>query len=144
MQVRFVAGFSPIVPDLETSLAFYRDALGLPLPDDDYPFTEALPGVKHFGLWSLTDAAQSCFGADAWPEDLPVPQAALEFDLEDADAIAAAAAELAAKGYRVLVGPKTEPWNQTVARLLSPEGLLVGVTHTPWHHTTPDDQPQEA
>ena len=134
MQVKFVAGFSPIVPDPAASLAFYRDALGLPLPDDDYPSTEALAGVKHFGLWSLAGAAESCFGTSTWPADLPVPQAALEFDVADAAAVATAASELEGKGYRLLVGPKTEPWGQTVVRLLSPEGLLVGVTHTPWHH----------
>ena len=144
MQIRFVASFSPIVRDLEASLAFYRDALGLPLPDDEYPFTEALPGVEHFGLWSLKDAAKSCFGSDAWPDDLPVPQASLEFDVADANAVAAASTELTAKGYRLLAGPTTEPWGQTVVRLLSPEGLLVGVTYTPWLQTTPDDQPHEA
>jgi hypothetical protein len=26
---------------------------------------------------------------------------------------------------------KKEPWGQTVTRLLSPEGLLVGLTYTP-------------
>jgi hypothetical protein len=27
--------------------------------------------------------------------------------------------------------PRKEPWGQTVTRLLGPEGLLVGITHTP-------------
>lgn len=85
--------------------------------------------MKHFGLWPLREAARSCFGAPTWPSELPVPQAAIEFDVDD---VAAAAAELAAAGYRLLHGPRTEPWGQTVARLLSPEGLLVGVTYTPW------------
>ena len=134
MQIRFVAGVAAIVPDPAASLAFYRDALGLPRPDGDYPATDAVPGIKHFGLWSLAGAAQSCFGTATWPSDVPVPQAALEFDLDDAAAVAAAAAELEAKGHRLLTGPKTEPWGQTVARLLSPEGLLIGVTYTPWHH----------
>jgi catechol 2,3-dioxygenase-like lactoylglutathione lyase family enzyme len=134
MQVRFVASFSPIVPDVAASLTFYRDALGLPLDEGDYPSTEALPGVKHFGLWSLAGAAQSCFGVDAWPPDLPTPQASLEFDVESPAAVGAAAEELANKGLRLLVGPRTEPWGQTVVRLLSPEGLLVGVTYTPWLH----------
>jgi catechol 2,3-dioxygenase-like lactoylglutathione lyase family enzyme len=134
MQIKFVAGFAPIVPDPAASLAFYRDALGLPLPDGDYPSTDALPGAKHFGLWPLAEVATSCFGTATWPSDLPVPQAALEFDVADADAVASAAAELEAKGYRLLVAAKTEPWGQTVARLLSPEGLLVGVTYTPWQH----------
>ena len=60
---------------------------------------------------------------------MAVPQAWIEFDVDD---IAAAAEELRAKGYKLLVGPREEPWGQTVARLLSPEGILVGVTITPW------------
>jgi hypothetical protein len=36
----------------------------------------------------------------------------------------------------VLIGAHEEPWGQTTARLLSPEGLLVGITFTPWMHTT--------
>jgi uncharacterized glyoxalase superfamily protein PhnB len=53
----------------------------------------------------------------------------IELDVDD---VATAAEELRAKGYRILVGPKTEPWGQSVARLLSPEGLLAGITFTPW------------
>lgn len=41
---------------------------------------------------------------------------------------------LASAGYRVLRGATLEPRGQTTSRLLSPEGLLVGVTHTPWMH----------
>ena len=40
-----------------------------------------LNGVKHFALWPLTQAAESCFGMDQWPVDLPVPQAWIEFDV---------------------------------------------------------------
>ena len=32
----------------------------------------------------------------------------------------------------LLHGARTEPWGQTVARLLSPEGLMVGVSYAPW------------
>lgn len=35
MKVQFVAGFGPIVRDLQQSARFYRDALGLPLPEGD-------------------------------------------------------------------------------------------------------------
>jgi catechol 2,3-dioxygenase-like lactoylglutathione lyase family enzyme len=141
MQIAFVAGFAPIVTDLEASRAFYRDALGVTLDDSDYPSTEALPGLKHFGLWTLAGAAQSCFGGDTWPADLPVPQGCLEFDVADADAVAVAAKELQDRGHRLLVEPKTEEWGQTVARLLSPEGLLIGVTFTPWLHDAQDAPP---
>jgi hypothetical protein len=32
----------------------------------------------------------------------------------------------------MLVKNRKEPWGQVVSRFLSPEGLLVGVTFTPW------------
>ena len=45
-----------------------------------------------------------------------------------------AVTELTAAGHRLLSGAHEEPWGQTTARLQSPEGLLVGVTFTPWMH----------
>ena len=130
MKVLFVAGFGPIVADMQTSRAFYGEVLGVPLEgDDSYLLTHQLEGVKHFALWPLSGAAQSCFGADSWPNDLPVPQGWIEFDVDD---VAAATAELENKGYRVLVAAKEEPWGQPVTRLLGPEGLLVGITYTPF------------
>ena len=129
MKVVFVAGFGPIVRDMDAALRFYRDTIGLPLEESGDVSTEKVDGVKHFGLWPLADAAESCFGSREWPSNVAAPQAWVEFDVED---VTAAAEELRAKGYRLLVAPKTEPWGQTVARLLSPEGIIVGVTITPW------------
>jgi catechol 2,3-dioxygenase-like lactoylglutathione lyase family enzyme len=135
MKISFVAGFGPLVRDLPASLAFYRDTLGLPLEgDDEYIATNDLDGVRHFGQWRLEDAARSIFGTDAWPEDVPIPQANLELDVESEAAVEDAAASLRAAGYPVLVGPKVEPWGQTVLRLLGPEGLLISITYTPWMH----------
>jgi hypothetical protein len=31
-------------------------------------------------------------------------------------------------------GARTEPWGQTIARLLSADGLLIGLTNTPHLH----------
>jgi uncharacterized glyoxalase superfamily protein PhnB len=62
---------------------------------------------------------------------VPTPQASLEFEVED---VAAAAHELEDRGYQLLHGARTEPWGQTVARLLSPEGLIVGVSYAPQLH----------
>ena len=128
MKISHFAGFAPIVSDPSASLGFYRDILGLELSDGDYAATNDLDGVRHFGLWPLADAARSCFEATSWPADIPRPQACLEFEVPD---VAEAAGELAEAGCRLLCGPKLEPWGQEVARLLSPEGLLVGVTRTP-------------
>ena len=129
MKVLFVAGFGPIVRDMDESLRFYRETIGMPLEEGADVSTEKVDGVKHFGLWPLAEAAESCFGSREWPSDIAAPQGWVEFDVED---VAAAAEELRNRGYRLLVKPKIEPWGQTVARLLSPEGLLIGVTITPW------------
>jgi predicted enzyme related to lactoylglutathione lyase len=131
VKILFVAGFGPIVHDQTASPAFYEDTLGIPMEHDadGYAHTDKLRGVKAFALWPLSQAAESCFGSNNWPADLPVPQAWLEFDVEDIDV---ATAELKDRGYKLLVDKRTEPWGQTVTRLLSPEGMLVGVTITPW------------
>jgi catechol 2,3-dioxygenase-like lactoylglutathione lyase family enzyme len=133
LKVVFVAGFGPIVKDPPASQALYVRALGLPLqarPDDpDYFHGETLDGVRHFALWPIASAAQSCFGTDRWPQDVPVPQGWIEFDVED---VRTASAVLKQRGYTLLVDAREEPWGQTVTRLLSPEGLLVGLTYTPW------------
>jgi hypothetical protein len=131
IKVLFVAGFGPIVPEGTASQKLYGDALGIHFKQEEggYLHTEALAGVKSFALWPLSQAAQSCFGKDAWPAQIPAPQAWLEFDV---DSVEEATAELEARGYRILVKAKKEPWGQTVTRLLGPEGLLVGVTFTPW------------
>ncbi len=127
--VLFIAGFGPIVQDITESHKFYLDTLGLSFEKDgDYLHTDKLSGVNHFALWPLSQAAQSCFGTDSWPPDLPVPQAWLEFDVDNIDQ---ATAELADRGYTLLTRAQKEPWGQIVTRLLSPEGLLVGVTVTP-------------
>lgn len=135
MKISFVAGFGPIVSAMTNSLAFYRDALGIQFEgDESYPHTDELDGVRAFALWRLTDAAQSCFETEAWPANLPVPQAWIEFDVASHEAVGEAAKELEGRGYRPVRPAKKEEWGQTVARLLSPEGLLVGIAHTPWMH----------
>jgi hypothetical protein len=60
---------------------------------------------------------------------VPAPNSWIEFDVED---VGTASEALKARGYELLVDNRKEPWDQTVTRLLSPEGVLVGVTFTPW------------
>ena len=130
IKVLFIAGFGPIVRDTGESRKLYRDVLGIPFKEetDGYLHTEAVPGAKSFALWPLSQAALSCFGKNSWPENIAVPQAWLEFDVENLEEATAA---LESRGYRMLVRNKKEPWGQSVSRFLSPEGLLVGITFTP-------------
>ncbi|MEQ4923786.1 glyoxalase [Proteus hauseri] len=135
IKVLFIAGFGPITANNVQSQQFYKDILKLPLEpmegNSDYLSTpvDKLNGVKHFALWPLAQAAISCFGEDNWPKTLPIPQSWIEFEVED---INTATQTLKQEGYRLLVDNRIEPWGQTVTRLLSPEGMLVGLTITPW------------
>jgi hypothetical protein len=131
MKVLFIAGFGPIASDVEQSRRLYGDALGITFKEEegDYRHTEELKGANSFAIWPLNQAAESCFGSSEWPSDVVRPQAWLEFDVDD---VAAATREMEGRGYKLLVANRTEPWGQVVSRLISPEGLLVGLTMTPW------------
>jgi len=137
LDIEFIAGFAVIAPDPATSRGLYVDALGLPLeasPGSDYFHSERIGGARHFGVWPLADAAQACFGEPAWPKDVTVPQASVEFEVADVAAVASAAAELRDAGFEPVHDPREEPWGQTVARLLSAEGLIVGISYAPRFH----------
>jgi hypothetical protein len=142
MKVSFVAGFGPIVRETGVSRAFWGAGLGISFEeaDPDYWTNDDLRGVNAFALWPLNQAAASCFGTKAWPEEIPAPQAWIEFDVESPAAVTDAAAELEAAGHRLLRGVREEPWGQITTRLLSPEGLLVGVTYTPWMHDSEGEE----
>ena len=137
MDVRFVAGFAVITSDPVRDKALFVDALGLPLqppinvPDSDYVYSDDIAGAKHFGVWPLEEAARACFGRETWPDTHPVPQATIEFEVDDVER---AAQELVDRGYQLVHAARTEPWQQVVARLQAADGLLVGVCFTPGMH----------
>jgi catechol 2,3-dioxygenase-like lactoylglutathione lyase family enzyme len=135
VNVQFVASVAPITTDPVASRRLYVEVVGLPLDGDDYIHSENVPGSRHFGVWPLAQAAEACFGASEWPADRPVPQASIEFEVEDKDAVRAAEAELRDAGYEVLHPTRTEPWGQTVVRVLSPEGLIIGISYAPSMHS---------
>lgn len=70
------------------------------------------------------------------PSDIGTPQATIEFEVPDVEA---AADELVSAGHTLLHDTRTEPWGQTIARVLGPEGLLIGLCHTPWLHDLGED-----
>ena len=136
MKVSFVAGFGPIVKNPDESREWWQQVTGMEMEEiaPDYYGTDDLDGVKAFAAWPLAQAAENTFGTTDWPADLPVPQAWIELDVGSATQVKEAADELVAKGHRLLRETKTEDWQQTTARLQSPEGLLVGISYTPWMH----------
>lgn len=136
MDVLFITSVSIVTPDPAGSRRLFVGALGLPLErmGGEYFASEHIEGSKHFGVWPLAEAAEACFGTPDWPADRPVPQVSVEFELRDGDAVAAGAAELAAAGFPLLHEARAEPWGQTVARLQTPEGVIVGLSYAPSLH----------
>jgi catechol 2,3-dioxygenase-like lactoylglutathione lyase family enzyme len=136
MKIEFLSTMAVIAPDAAASRRLYVDALGLPLQsgDGEYHHSEQIDGCKHFGVWPLSQAAEACFGTTQWPADRPVPQVSIEFDVADAAAVAAAAQELQQEGYELLHPAREEPWGQTVARLQSLEGAIIGISYAPSLH----------
>ena len=136
MNIEFLATVAVIAPDPISSRNLYAGALGLPLQGegDGYYHSEQIAGCKSFGIWPLSQAAQACFGTEQWPAGRPVPQVSIEFDVADAAAVDPAARELEQAGYELLHGAREEPWGQTVARLQSPEGAIIGISYAPVLH----------
>jgi catechol 2,3-dioxygenase-like lactoylglutathione lyase family enzyme len=136
MQIELVTSVAVITPTPSESRRLYVDALGLPLKqlDGEYFASDEVGGCNHFGVWPLEQAAQACFGTTTWPDGVPVPQVSLEFEVSGPDAVGAAAAELQSRGYQLLHDVKQEPWGQTIARVQSAEGAVVGVSYAPSSH----------
>jgi catechol 2,3-dioxygenase-like lactoylglutathione lyase family enzyme len=136
VNIEFLATVAVIAPDPASSRNLYVEALGLPLQGegDGYYHSEQIAGCKSFGIWPLSQAARACFGNEEWPAGRPVPQVSIEFDVADAGAVEPAARELEQAGYELLHDAREEPWGQTVARLQSPEGAIVGISYAPVLH----------
>ena len=137
MDIQFVTSIAVIAPDPQKSRELFIDALGLPLeasPGSEYFHSEQVEGSRHFAIWPLSEAAQACFGTPEWPADRTVPQISVEFEVRDADAVRSAAEELRERGFALLHDPREEPWGQTVARLQSEEGSIIGISFAPSLH----------
>ena len=138
VNVLFITSVAVITADPPQSLELFMGALGLPLEGEGegYYSSGSIPGCKHFGVWPLREAAEACFGTREWPAERVVPQASIEFEVDGPEAVAAAGDELRRAGFELLHSARTEPWGQTVTRLLTEDGLIVGISYAPSLHGT--------
>jgi catechol 2,3-dioxygenase-like lactoylglutathione lyase family enzyme len=136
MDVLFIASVAVVTADPPQSRKLFMDALGLPLEGEGegYHSSGSIPGSNHFGVWPLSQAAEACFGMPEWPADRVVPQASIEFEVRDAEAVGEAGDELQRAGFELLHPARMEPWGQTVSRLLTEDGLIVGISFAPSFH----------
>jgi hypothetical protein len=69
---------------------------------------------------------------------ITLPQVSIELEVDSPDAVPRALSELGGLGYPALHQARTEPWGQTVARIMTSEGAIVGISYAPWmHQNTP-------
>ena len=71
MKILFVAGFGPIVSDMQANQAFYQEVLGLSFEgDESYLSTQHLDGVKHFALCAIDGSLLHSPGTLPWAGSL--------------------------------------------------------------------------
>jgi lactoylglutathione lyase len=107
------------VRDLERSVAFYRDVIGLPFRLQGDGYVEfATQGAK-FGLYDR-NRLEELTGQDPEPPDRPGGEVVLL--VEDVDA---EAARLGAAGAAILSGPVDRAWGHRTVHVLDPDGFVV-------------------
>jgi hypothetical protein len=104
MNVLFIASMSVVAADPPQSRKLFVDALGLPL--------EKYEADEYYSSESIPGSRH--FGV--WPLSQ------------------AAGSELQRAGFELLHPARTEPSGQTVTRLLTEDGLIVGISYAPSLH----------
>jgi lactoylglutathione lyase len=105
------------VGDLDASVAFYRDVLGLPYKFTDAGYAEFRTTGTRFALYERRRAE--------WLTGRPVtpgPAAEVVLLVDDVDA---EADRLAALGTEILSGPADRPWGHRTLHLADPDGFVV-------------------
>jgi lactoylglutathione lyase len=110
------------VSDLDRSIRFYRDTLGLPFRFATDSYAEfATEGAK-FSLFPRSEL-RGLIGREApADEEAPWPQGEVSFFVEDVDA---EHARLVEAGVRVLAAPTDRPWGERTLHVADPDGNVV-------------------
>lgn len=115
------------VSNLDRSLNFYRDIVGIPLHEDshDAVLNDPWYGGVH-AAYSWTDGAYIHFAIyPSRKPNRPVSTAAqIGFHILNFDQVFA---RIASHGVSVVQQPRQEPWGRT-ARFLDPDGNIVSIT----------------
>lgn len=110
-----------LVDDLDRSVAFYTQVLGLRLGHRSGDYAQLDTGTTRLGLYTRTAMAQVV----GFPLHKPHPEAPgceLGFKVPDVDA---AFAELTARGAAAATPPTSRSWGQRTAYVRDPDGHLI-------------------
>jgi lactoylglutathione lyase len=112
------------VSDIGRSIAFYRDALGLPFRFANESYAEfATEGAK-FSLFARAHLPD-LIGREAPLGEVPWPQGEVAFFCEDVDA---EYERLRAQDVRILAPPTDRPWGERTLHVADPDGNVVEFT----------------
>jgi lactoylglutathione lyase len=106
------------VGDLERSIAFYHQVVGLQLKFQDRGYAEFVTEGTKFGLFERAKLPELIGRV----ERAGGPGGEVAFLVEDVDA---EAARLQAAGAQILTGPTDRPWGHRTLHLLDPDGFVV-------------------
>jgi catechol 2,3-dioxygenase-like lactoylglutathione lyase family enzyme len=110
-----------IVEDLDVSLAFYCDVLGLVLSHRSGPFAQLATGTTRLALYERAAMAETV-GMPLRKSEEDAPGFEIGFKVDDVDA---AYADLVARGARPQTPPTTRTWGQRTAYVRDPDGHLI-------------------
>jgi predicted enzyme related to lactoylglutathione lyase len=121
------AGAILAVSDFESSLAFYRDVIGLEVEAlyDDPPYATLTAGGARLSLAEQGHAAEDRPGVSMTaPDDASRANVVIVLEVADARAVHA---ELESRGARFLAEPYEPPWGGCRFFAVDPDGYLVEV-----------------
>ena len=112
------------VSDLERSIRFYRDVIGLPFKFSNESYAEfATEGAK-FALYHRGHL-RDLLGRDVPSGEVPWPQGEVAFFVDDPDT---EHERLQGAGVDVLAPPTDRPWGERTLHVSDPDGNVVELT----------------
>ena len=112
------------VSDLDHSIRFYRDVLGLPFRFANESYAEFATEGARFSLYARSRLPE-LIGREAPAGEAPWPQGEVAFFVDDVDQ---EHARLVRAGVRVLTPPTDRPWGERTLHLADPDGNVVELT----------------
>ncbi len=121
MQVEVLDYVILIVADLEQSLSFYAETLGLRLQHRAESYAQLEAGTTRLALYTR-DAMEETLGTVLDPPRRSAPSFELGFKVSGCDE---AFEELLAAGASAVAHPTDRPWGQRTAYVHDPDGNLI-------------------
>jgi lactoylglutathione lyase len=127
MELRIPDYIVLIVEDLERSLAFYTQTLGIPLKHRAEAFAQLETGATRLALFTRQAMAETLgMGLEKPAENAPGFE--LGFKVDNIDE---AYRELRAAGAPEVIAPTDRPWGQRTAYVRDPDGHLIELAQDP-------------